>query len=272
MPRPALLHMEYVFAFFEPEMFGALPAAVPTVEFPWEGDGRAFAEAVRAVGAELLVGNIPATAYDRIAEAAKELPGVRFLPSLELQRLNRSKEEVVRFCREHAIPHPETHIFANRDEGEAWLKAARYPLLLRRSYGPSNFGGYHSREVASPEAALEVLRTRRYFDPVFVQEPVRMRHGAEFRVILLEHEPLQSYWHAVDMPGELPVSERPGNAMELAVRVSKACNAPYLLCSIAVDAQSGEALLLECTTAFAAPRELREKIAKRMTERIFQGA
>jgi hypothetical protein len=260
LPVLALLKFEYVFDFFDRSMFEAWPETVKTVTFEWDDDGSRFAEAVRVSGAELIVGNIPATAYDRIVAAARELPGVRFWPSLALQRLNRSKEEVVRFCREHTIAHPATEIFHDRTSALAWLATSRYPKVIRRSYGASNFGSYHSRLVASAEEAEAYLKERGY-DEVLVQDAVTLRHGAEFRVILMDHTVQAHYWHRDGSAEPLKIDEAPEAALELAVSVSRVLDAPYLICSVAVDDVTGAALLLECATGFAAAPELRAKIA-----------
>ena len=260
LPTVALLQMEYVFAFFEPEMFAAWPGPVEGISFEWDDDGSRFVEAVREKRIDIIIGNIPATAYDRIEKTAAQLESVRFIPSLETQRLNRSKEEVVLFCRKEGIAHPETHIFHDMAEGEAWLQHAHYPQVIRRSYGPSNYGGYHSHLVHTAEEARAVIKEQKC-TPLFVQKPVQMRHNAEFRVILMEHKPLHSYWYCNETPGALSVDEAPQEAIELAIEVSRAADAPYIICSIAVDEATGEALLLECATGFAAAPELRSTIA-----------
>ena len=95
-----------------------------------------------------------------------------------------------------------------------------------------------------------------------------MRHKAEFRVILMEHGPLHSYWYCDDTPGALAIDERPQQAIDLAIAVSKAAEAPYLICSIAVDEATGEALLLECATGFAAAPELRGRIAENIVDQL----
>ncbi len=260
LPKIALLKMEYVLDFFAPEHFAAWPEPVEIVTFHWEDDGSRFVEAVRKAGIDIIIGNIPATAYDRFVPLGAALPGVRFIPSLKCQAINRSKEATTLLCREHGLPHPETWIFHDAKAGEAFLEQTIYPKLIRRSYGPSNFGSYHSHLVRSADEARAVIREEKYA-PLYLQEPVVLRHDAEFRVVLADHQPVWSYWHRDDTMGPLEIDEAPAAALELAAAASRAAETPYCICSIAVERESAAPLLLECSTAFAAPDAVRRRIA-----------
>ena len=261
LPKIALLKMEYVLDFFVPEHFDAWPEPVGIVTFRWEDDGSRFVEEVRRAGIDVIIGNIPATAYDRFLPLAEALPGVRFIPSLACQAVNRSKEATTQLCREHDLSHPETWTFHDAKEGEAFLEHTTYPKLVRRSYGPSNFGGYHSHLVGSADEARAVMREEKYV-PLYLQEPVAARHDAEFRVVLADHKPLWSYWHRDDTMAALEIDEVPETALELAAAASRAAETPYCICSIVVERESGTPLLLlECSTAFAAPDAVRCLIA-----------
>jgi len=59
---------------------------------------------------DVLVGNIPATAYETFKEIAKALPNVRFIPSIETQFSNKSKENVTLFCEKYNVAAPKTLI------------------------------------------------------------------------------------------------------------------------------------------------------------------
>lgn len=54
----------------------------------------------------------------------------------------------------------------------------------------------------------------------------------------------------------------PMNALELAVKASKAAKAEYWACDIAIDAKTGAAYILECATAFAAFPYIRDWIGQ----------
>ncbi len=108
---------------------------------------------------DILIGNIPATAYDTFVEISKELPNVRFVPSLESQFPNKSKENVTLFCEKHNLSQPKTWIFYDKEEGYKFLKEeAQYPLILKRSYGPSNYGGYYVHYITKCRAGYRYYR------------------------------------------------------------------------------------------------------------------
>ena len=54
----------------------------------------------------------------------------------------------------------------------------------------------------------------------------------------------------------------PMNALELAVKASKAAKAEYWACDIAICAKTGKAYILECATAFAAFPYIRDWICQ----------
>ncbi len=76
-----------------------------------ENDKKRFIKEVKSKKIKVLVGNIPSTAYEIFKEIAKELPNVRFIPSIEAQFSNKSKENVTIFCKKHKISAPKTKIF-----------------------------------------------------------------------------------------------------------------------------------------------------------------
>ena len=63
----------------------------------------------------MLIGNIPATAYEAFREIARALPEVKFIPSIDSQFANKSKENVTHLCKKYQVAIPKTHIFYEKD-------------------------------------------------------------------------------------------------------------------------------------------------------------
>ncbi|MDC2888672.1 hypothetical protein [Psychrosphaera algicola] len=104
-----------------------------------------------------MVGNIPATAYETFREISRALPNVRFLPSLDTQFSNKSKENVTHFCEKYQIPIPPTNIFYELADADTFLKTTTYPKIIKKSYGPSNYGGYFVHKADSYKEAKDLL-------------------------------------------------------------------------------------------------------------------
>jgi len=98
LPKIGLLYMDYVLRFFDRSNFKGWPDKIEIVVYHWGNDKERFIQEVKDKKIDILVGNIPATAYDTFVEIAKALPNVRFVPSLETQFPNKSKENVTLFC------------------------------------------------------------------------------------------------------------------------------------------------------------------------------
>ncbi|MBU1642644.1 hypothetical protein KKE54_04730, partial [bacterium] len=149
LPTLGLLYMDYVLRFFDKSNFKGWPDKIETVTYHWKNDKNRFINEVRRKNIDVLVGNIPATAYETFKEIARALPNVRFIPSIETQFANKSKENVTLFCDKYDISVPKTGIFYDKAEGYAYLKKAKYPQIIKRSYGPSNYGGYFVHKADS---------------------------------------------------------------------------------------------------------------------------
>jgi glutathione synthase/RimK-type ligase-like ATP-grasp enzyme len=271
LPGIALLQIEYVLHFFERDHFDRWPQNIETVTFRWEDEGASFIDEVRRKGIDIVIGNIPATAYNRFCEIAQEFPEVRFIPAVNVQALNRSKEDVTEFCCKHGLATPQTWIFHDRDKAEAFLQEASYPKILKRSYGPSNYGGYHTYRVASKDEALKTADEEQLM-PLYVQEAINLKQETEYRVILSGHTPVAHYWHYEGkIPDALLQEPVEHEAVALAMAASKAAGAEYFVCDLAIDEATGKAYILECSMSFPAPSELRRKIADELSESLLSG-
>ena len=256
LPKIGLLYLDYVLRFFDRSNFKGWPDKIETVVYHWGNDKDRFIEEVKRKKIDILVGNIPATAYETFREIAKELPHVRFVPSLETQFANKSKENVTLFCEKHNLSHPKTKIFYDREEGYKYLEACEYPIIVKRSYGPSNYGGYYVHKVKSKEEAKKLFDEKKYM-PMYIQECIPLR--ADIRVMLIGHKPACAFWRVAGEDMEITNTSQGGymtydgvpmGALELAVEASKAAKAEYWACDIAE--YDGKYYILECATAFAA--------------------
>ena len=153
LPKIGLLYMDYVLQFFHQSNFKGWPDKIETVTYHWKKDADRLIREIKKKKIDILIGNIPATAYETFRKIDKALPGVRFVPSLETQFPNKSKENVTLFCEKHHLSHPKTEIFYDLDEGFNYLQSCSYPKIIKRSYGPSNYGGYFVHKVDSREEA-----------------------------------------------------------------------------------------------------------------------
>ena len=256
LPRLGLLYLDYVLRFFDRSNFKGWPDKIEQVVYHWGNDKDRFIEEVKRKKIDILIGNIPATAYETFREIAEALPHVRFVPSLETQFANKSKENVTLFCEKHNLSHPKTKIFYNKEEGYKYLEECEYPIIVKRSYGPSNYGGYYVHKVKSKEEAIKLFDKKKY-NPMYIQECIPLR--ADIRVMLIGHKPACAFWRVAGDDMELTNTSQGGymtyegvpmGALELAVEASKAAKAEYWACDIAE--YDGKYYILECATAFAA--------------------
>ncbi len=266
LPKLGLLYLDYVLRFFDRSNFKGWPDKIEHVVYHWGNDKERFIEEVKKKKIDILIGNIPATAYETFREIAKELPHVRFVPSLETQFPNKSKENVTLFCEKHNLSHPKTEIFYDRDEGYRYLEKCDYPVIIKRSYGPSNYGGYYVHKVKSKEEAKKLFDEKKYM-PMYIQECIPLK--ADIRVMLIGHKPACAFWRVAgeDMDltntsqgGYMTYEGVPMGALELAVEASKAAKAEYWACDIAE--YDGKYYILECATAFAAFPYFRDWIGR----------
>jgi hypothetical protein len=259
LPKIGLLYMDYVLRFFDKSNFKGWPDKIETVVYHWGNDKDRLIKEIKSKGIEILIGNIPATAYDTFVEISKELPEVRFVPSLETQFPNKSKENVTLFCDKHNLSQPKTWIFYNKEEGYQFLKnRAKYPVIIKRSYGPSNYGGYYVHYIKNSDEAIKLLDEKKY-NPIYIQEALDLQ-GKDIRVMLIGHKPICAFWRVsadanqkitnTSQGGYIDYDNIPMDVLELAVEASKAAKAEYWACDIAYV--ENKPYILECATAFAA--------------------
>ncbi|WP_245680683.1 hypothetical protein [Veronia pacifica] len=174
LPKIGLLYLDYVLRFFDKSNFKNWPDKIEHVTYRWGNDKQRFINEIKRKKIEVLIGNIPATAYETFREISRELPDVKFVPSLDSQFSNKSKENVTHFCKKYKLPTPHTEIFYIPDQADNYLVNAKYPKIIKRSYGPSNYGGYFVHKVNNYREAKSLLWEKRYY-PVYVQDFVRWK-------------------------------------------------------------------------------------------------
>ncbi len=272
LPKVGFLYLDYVLRFFDHSNLKGWPNKIETVTYHWGRDKRRFINEVKAKQIDVLIGNIPATAYETFREISKELPNVRFVPSLETQFSNKSKENVTLFCEKHDIAIPKTMIFHNnKKEAYKYLKnKATYPQIIKKSYGPSNYGGYYVHKANDYKEAYELLEKKKY-DPIYTQDGIDLKYSGDLRIMLIGHKPICAFWRFTkdgkwitntSQGGTMSYENVPMNALELAVKSSKAAKAEYWACDIAIDAKDNKLYILECATAFAAFPYIRDWIGQ----------
>jgi glutathione synthase/RimK-type ligase-like ATP-grasp enzyme len=267
LPKLGFLYLDYVLRFFDKSNFKGWPDKIESVTYHWGNDKNRFIREVKRKKIDVLIGNIPATAYETFREIALALPNVRFLPSLDTQFSNKSKENVTRFAWKHNLPIPKTHIFYNRKKGDEFLKACKYPKIIKKSYGPSNYGGYFVHKVDNYKEAKALFREKKYH-PMYLQDFVPMH--ADIRVMLIGHKPVCAFWRRppkgkwltnTSQGGTMDYMDVPKSVLDLAVKVSKAAKAEYWACDV-VYGKDGKVRILECATAFAAFPYIRDWIGQ----------
>ncbi|MDP4985193.1 ATP-grasp domain-containing protein [Pseudoalteromonas tunicata] len=267
LPKLGFLYLNHVMRFFDKSNFKGWPDKIEQVTYRWGKDKQRFINEIKAKKIEVLIGNIPATAYETFREIAKALPNVEFVPSLDAQFANKSKENVTHFCNKYDLPTPATSIFYVPQRAEHYLKSAQYPKIIKRSFGPSNYGGYFVHKVDSYAQASALLNKRKYY-PVYVQDFVPME--ADIRVMLIGHKPVCAFWRRppegewltnTSQGGSMDYQNVPKRVLDLAVKTSKAAKAEYWACDIALG-KNGQVYILECATAFAAFPYIRDWIGQ----------
>jgi competence ComEA-like helix-hairpin-helix protein len=271
LPKIGLLYLDFVLQFFNKSNFKGWPDKIESVTYHWKNDKKRFIEEVKRKKIEILVGNIPATAYETFVEISKELPNVRFVPSIETQFSNKSKENVTLFCKKFDLSIPKTKIFYDKEKGYKYLKEkASYPQIIKRSYGPSNYGGYFVHKADNFKEAKKLLDEKKY-NPIYTQNAIDLKDSGDIRVMLIGHKPICAFWRYsgknqwitnTSQGGSMSYENVPMNALELAVKASKAAKAEYWACDIAICAKTGKAYILECATAFAAFPYIRDWICQ----------
>jgi len=267
LPKLGFLYMDYVLRFFDHSNFKGWPNKIETVTYHWGDDKDRFIKEVKRKGIDVLIGNIPATAYETFREISRALPNVRFIPSLDTQFSNKSKENVTRFAWKYNLPIPKTYIYYNRKNADKFLKKTKYPKIVKKSYGPSNYGGYFVHKVDSYKEARNLFDKKKYH-PMYFQDFVPME--ADIRVMLIGHKPVCAFWRRApegewltntSQGGSMDYMDVPKSVLDLAVKVSKAAKAEYWACDVAYG-KDGKVRILECATAFAAFPYIRDWIGQ----------
>ncbi|MGF1700176.1 hypothetical protein L4D09_07660 [Photobacterium makurazakiensis] len=267
LPKIGLLYLDHVLRFFDTSNFKGWPNKIEKVTYHWGNDKQRFINEVKNKKIDVLIGNIPATAYETFRDIARQLPNVRFIPSMDSQFSNKSKENVTHFCEKYQLPIPATKIFYQVDEALAYLHNTQYPKIVKRSYGPSNYGGYFVHKVDSVDEAVRLFTQKRYY-PAYIQDFVPMK--ADIRVMLVGHQPVCAFWRRppegewltnTSQGGSMDYQDVPQEVLDLAVKASKAANAEYWACDIAVS-MDDDYTILECATAFAAFPYIRDWIGQ----------
>ncbi|WP_305422948.1 ATP-grasp domain-containing protein [Photobacterium leiognathi] len=266
-PKLGLLYLDHVLRFFDRSNFKGWPDKIEQVTYHWANDKQRFINEVKRKKIDVLIGNIPATAYETFRDISRALPNVKFIPSLDSQFCNKSKENVTHFCHKYQLPIPKTKIFYNVEEALDYINETSYPKIIKRSYGPSNYGGYFVHKVDSADEAVKLFSERRYF-PAYIQDFVPMK--ADIRVMLIGHKPVCAFWRRppegewltnTSQGGSMDYQAIPEKVLEVAIKASKAAKAEYWACDIAVS-HNDEYSILECATAFAAFPYIRDWIGQ----------
>ena len=277
LPKLGFLYLDYVLRFFDHSNFKGWPNKIETVTYHWKNDKDRFIKEVKRKNIDVLVGNIPATAYETFREIARELPHVRFIPSMDTQFSNKSKENVTRFAWKYDLPIPKTYIYYHHTNADKFLKKCEYPKIIKKSYGPSNYGGYFVHKVDNYKEARDLLDDKKYH-PQYMQDFVPME--ADIRVMLIGHKPVCAFWRRApegewltntSQGGSMDYMDVPKNVLDLAVQVSKAAKAEYWACDVAYG-KDGVPRILECATAFAAFPYIRDWIAQYLMWSLSEGS
>lgn len=276
LPKLGFLYLDYVLRFFDHSNFKGWPNKIETVTYHWKNDKDRFIKEVKRKKIDVLIGNIPATAYETFREIARELPHVRFIPSLDTQFSNKSKENVTRFAWKYGLPIPKTYIYYNRANADKFLQKCEYPKIIKKSYGPSNYGGYFVHKVDNYKESKALFNEKKYH-PMYFQDFVPME--ADIRVMLIGHKPVCAFWRRppegewltnTSQGGSMDYMNVPKSVLDLAVKTSKAANAEYWACDIAYG-KDGKVRILECATAFAAFPYIRDWIGQYLMWSLSEG-
>jgi len=276
LPKLGFLYLDYVLRFFDYSNFKGWPNKIETVTYHWGNDKDRFIKEVKRKKIDVLIGNIPATAYETFREIARSLPNVRFIPDLDTQFSNKSKENVTRFAWKYGLPIPKTYIYYNHQNAYKFLKKCEYPKIVKKSYGPSNYGGYFVHKVDNYKEAKELFTQKKYH-PMYMQDFVPME--ADIRVMLIGHKPVCAFWRRppagewltnTSQGGSMDYMDVPKSVLDLAVKVSKAAKAEYWACDVAYGMDK-KPRILECATAFAAFPYIRDWIAQYIMWSLSEG-
>ncbi len=268
LPKLGLVYLDHVLRFFDKSNFKGWSKKIEIVTYHWGKDKDRFIQEVKNKKIDVLIGNIPATAYETFREISKALPNVEFVPSLDTQFSNKSKENVTRFARKYDLEIPKTDIIYDKEKATKFLEKTDYPRIIKKSYGPSNYGGYFVHKVDSADEALDLIEEKKYY-PLYTQDFIKI--SADIRVMLIGHKPVCAFWRRppegawltnTSQGGTMDYQDVPKEVLDLAVKASKSANAEYWACDIAVAEKDNSIFILECATAFAAFPYIRDWIGQ----------
>ncbi len=276
LPKLGLLYLDHVLRFFDKSNFKGWPDKIEVVTYRWKNNKNKFIQEVKRKKIDVLMGNIPATAYETFREISRALPDVQFIPSLDTQFSNKSKENVTRFAWKYDILVPKTYIFYDKAKAKNFINKTEFPKIIKKSYGPSNYGGYFVHKVDSAQEAHNLMAQKKYH-PTYIQDFVPMK--ADVRVMLIGHKPVCAFWRRApegewltntSQGGSMDYMDIPKELLDLAVSISKAANAEYWACDVAVG-EDGKYRILECSTAFAAFPYIRDWIGQYLMWKFSKG-
>ena len=64
LPKLGFLYLDYVLRFFDYSNFKGWPDKIETVTYHWKNDKERFIKEIKNKKIDILIGNIPATAYE----------------------------------------------------------------------------------------------------------------------------------------------------------------------------------------------------------------
>ena len=133
LPKIGFLYLDHVMRFFDHSNFKGWPNKIEQVVYHWGKDKQRFINEVNRKKIDVLIGNIPATAYESFREISRALPNVQFIPSLDAQFSNKSKENVTHFCKKYKLPIPNTEVLYDPADARRYLKLCNYPKIIKKS-------------------------------------------------------------------------------------------------------------------------------------------
>ena len=72
LPKIGFLYLDHVLRFFDKSNFKGWPDPIESVTYHWGNDKGRFIREVKQKGIEVLIGNVPATAYETFRDIARE--------------------------------------------------------------------------------------------------------------------------------------------------------------------------------------------------------
>ena len=121
-PKIGLLYLDHVLQFFNTSNFKGWPDKIEIVTYHWHNDKQRFINEVKRKKIEVLIGNVPATAYETFREISRALPNVEFVPSLDTQFANNPKKMSRIFVKRTIYPFPRLRYFMKQMKQTIFFK------------------------------------------------------------------------------------------------------------------------------------------------------